>query len=215
MKPYYQDDWATIYHGDCRELLPYLPPVGLVLTDPPYGINYKHGLRKGGIALGVDGHSIEGDDIPFDPMHLIKAFYGVPMIIWGGNHFADRLPASPGWLVWDKRDGGPQMDQADAELAWTNFLTVARVFSRRWSGAVRGGREQAEGRIHVNQKPVALMQWCMGFSDDGTILDLYVGSGSTLVAAKDLGRQSIGVELNEENCEIAAQRLSQEVMALT
>lgn len=185
-----------------------------VLADPPYGIAYQHGARKGGIALGMDGAKIAGDDEPFDPSHLLAL--NVPTILWGGNHFADKLPASRGWLVWDKRDTGPEMDQADCELAWTNTLTVARKFTRRWSGNVRGGREQAEGRWHTNQKPVALMGWCIEKLNTpaATILDPYTGSGSTLVAAKDLGRKAIGIEIEERYCEIAAQRLSQEVLDL-
>lgn len=220
MKPYYQDDFVTLYHGDCREVLPYL---GLgawlkshgfgIVSDPPYGMDYQHGARKGGAKLGMDGEKIVGDDRPFDPAHLLA--YGVPTILWGGNHFAHRLPPSRGWLVWDKRDDGPEMDQSDVELAWTNILSTARKWTRRWSGASRGGREQSEGRWHVNQKPVALMQWCLGFIPPSLfILDPYAGSGSTLVAAKDVGRKAWGIEIDEQHCERAAQRLSQESLGL-
>lgn len=107
------------------------------------------------------------------------------------------------------------MDQSDAELAWTNFLTTVRVFSRRWSGAHRGGREQREGRLHVNQKPVALMAWCIGQAADvGTVVDLYAGSCSTLVAAKEMGLRAIGFDLEERHCETGANRLSQGVLPL-
>lgn len=167
---------------------------------------------RGGVKLGQDGEFIAGDEQPFDPAHLLIA---PKVILWGGNHFADKLPASRGWLVWDKRDHGPMMDQSDVELAWTNVLTVARKFTRRWSGAARGGREQSEGRLHTNQKPVALMQWCLGFLPPATrILDPYAGSGSTLVAAKELGIRAIGIELEERHCETAAQRLSQQSLDL-
>lgn len=214
MKPYYTDPLVTIYHADCRELLSLFPSRSdvLVLTDPPYGMNYQHGGRKGGFLMGADEQSIFGDDQPFDPSHLRKY---ERMILWGGNHFADKLPASRGWLVWDKRDGTPSNDQSDCELAWTNILSTARVFSARWSGAHRTGREQIEGRYHVNQKPIALMSWCLSWA--GTVeyvLDPYMGSGSTLVAAKENGIKAIGIEIDEGHCEAAALRCSQETLGL-
>src|SRR5690606_14009539 len=106
-------------------------------------------------------------------------------------------------------DGAPPNDQSDCELAWTNFLTRARVFSRYWNGSVRGGREQAEGRLHVNQKPVALMAWCLRQlpPDVRVVIDPFCGSASTLVAAHELGFCGIGIEIDERYCEIAAQRL--------
>lgn len=115
MRPYYEDGVVTIYHGDCREILPHIGSVDLLLSDPPYGMAYRHGARKGGVRLGHDGVSIVGDDEPFDPAHLLGV--APRTILWGGNHFADKLPASRGWLVWDKRDGTPSNDQSDCELA--------------------------------------------------------------------------------------------------
>ena len=212
MTPYYADDLVTIYHGDCREMDLSALGVDVIVTDPPYGMAYQHGARKGGHRFGMDGESIVGDAEPFDPRHLLAV--GLPTLLWGANHYADRLPSSKGWLVWDKRDGTASNDQSDAEMAWTNFLTVTRAFSARWSGAHRTGREQAEGRWHVNQKPVALMAWCMALAPSGAVLDAYAGSGSTLVAAKEAGRKSIGIEIEERYCEIAATRCSQEVLGL-
>src|SRR5690606_35780948 len=164
--PYYDDGQCVIYHARCEDVLPTIA-FDSIVSDPPYGMDYKHGARKGGRRLGHDGRSIAGDDEPFAPSHLLE--YAKPTILWGANHFADRLPPSRGWLIWDKRDGRPSNDQSDAEMAWTNILTTARVHSRYWSGNVRLGREQREGRLHVNQKPVALMAWCLRFlpaSDD-------------------------------------------------
>lgn len=210
MKPYFERDGISIYLGDCRDVLPTLDAgsVDLVLTDPPYGMAYRHGTRKGGKRYGNDGVTIFGDDAPFDPSPLLTL--SGKKIIWGGNHFADRLPASRGWMVWDKRDGRGSNDQSDCELAWTDFLTVARVYTRVWRGGQRDGREQAEGRLHVNQKPVALLSWCIRLSDTtAAIIDPYMGSGSTLIAARDLGRRAIGIEIEERYCEVAAKRLDQ------
>lgn len=215
MIPYYADDFVTIYHGDCREVLQGITvEPDLLLSDPPYGMNYTHGGYGKGKTYGFEGILIKGDEEPFDPAHLL-AFPAKRRILWGANHYAPRLPASPGWVIWDKRCGRGVTDQSDCELAWSDFLTVARVFSAYWGGAVRSGREQKEGRLHVNQKPVALMTWCIDLAGLGTnlVLDPYMGSGSTLRAAKDLGRKAIGIEFEEAHCETAAKRMAQEVLS--
>ena len=207
-KPYYDDGMGiVIYHADARDLLPLLPKVDLVLTDPPYGIGYNHGARRAGVLLGFDGQMVLGDSRPFNP----QPFLGYQrLILWGANHYASRLPDSRGWLVWDKRVGIAPNDQSDCEMAWTNFLTTARLYSRYWNGGGIG-----EDRWHPTQKPLVLMQWCLGLAPDAvTVLDPFMGSGTTLRAAKDLGRKAIGIEIEERYCEIAAKRLSQEVMAL-
>jgi len=211
--PYYADDLVTLYHADWRDVPPELLAADVLVTDPPYGMGYQHGARKGGVRLGMDGIDIAGDAEPFDPAPLLAL--GLPSVLFGANHYADQLPASRGWLVWDKRDGRPSNDQSDAEMAWTNVLSVVRLFRAHWSGAVRKGREQAEGRLHVSQKPVALMAWVLGHMPAGTVLDPYMGSGSTLVAARECGRRSIGVEVEERYCEVAANRLRQDVLGLT
>lgn len=212
MTPYYEDGLVTIYHGDALEVMGSVA-ADVLVTDPPYGMSYRHGFRGGGVAYGSDGVTIAGDDDPFDPAPLLCL--KLPTAMFGANHYATRLPDARGWLVWDKRDGDGPTDQSDAELAWTNVLSVVRVYSARWRGALRTGREQAEGRFHVNQKPVALMAWVIGWMPPGTVLDPYMGSGSTLVASKELGRRSIGIEIEERYCEIAARRCSQEVLGLS
>ena len=205
IEPYYSENGITIYLGDCREILPQLEPVDLVLTDPPYGMNYRHGLRKWGQSMGFDGQGVVGDDMPFDPSHWLKF---PKVILWGANHYGNKLPASRGWLVWDKRVGIAPNDQSDCELAWTSFLTTARLFSRYWNG---GGID--EERFHPTQKSLDVMRWCLSFAP-GTILDPFMGSGTTLRAAKDLGRKCIGIEIEERYCEIAVNRLRQEVLNL-
>ena len=211
MKPYYEHAGITIYHGDCREILSTLEPVDLVLTDPPYGIAYdtSHQKYKNGIAREM----IVGDSGPFDPSHLLSF---ERLIIWGGNCFASRLPDNPKWLAWVKtmRDDA-DIRQADMELAWTNCVSRSRVFHHLWIGAYKES-ESGERAQHPTQKPVALMKWCIQlcpYWDTAlAILDPYCGSGTTLIAAKDLGRRAIGIEIEEKYCEIAAKRLSQEVL---
>tara|TARA_Y100000310_G_C20503760_1_gene725344 strand:- start:48 stop:674 length:627 start_codon:yes stop_codon:yes gene_type:complete len=207
MKPYYEDDAVQIFHGDCREILPTLDRVDLVLTDPPYGI----GADK--MTLGNGRHKTDRGDSEWDnaPAEITPILaLSIPAVIWGGNYFD--LPPSRCWFVWDKGTG--DNDFADCELAWTNRDGVVKKYFRSWVGA--NARDAADPRrYHPTQKPVALMEWCLGFFPDAqTILDPFMGSGTTLRAAKDLGRRAIGIEIEERYCEIAAQRMSQSVMAL-
>lgn len=208
MKPYYEEDGIMIYHGDCREILPTLPKVDLVLTDPPYGIGFMHGVGGGCAARSTVFAKIAvcGDDSPFDPSPWLKF---PAAILWGANHYASRLPDSSCWLVWDKREGMCHNDQADCELAWTSFNSPARLKRHYWNGMLKAS-EHGEPRVHPTQKPIELMKWCIGFAE-GSILDPFMGSGTTLRAAKDLGRKAIGIEIEEKYCEIAAKRLSQKV----
>jgi site-specific DNA-methyltransferase (adenine-specific) len=213
--PYYSHGGIEIYHGDCRELLPSLWfGVDLLLTDPPYGIGYD--ARGGGGPAAprrvYDLPTVAGDDAPFDPRPLLAA--GAKAIIWGGNHFADKLPPTSSWLVWDKREGVAPNSFADCELAWSNLGGPARLYHHLWLGMLKAS-EKGEERVHPTQKPVALMKWCLSMAPEAQlILDPYAGSGPTLKAAKELGRRAIGIEIEERYCEIAANRLSQEVLAL-
>lgn len=209
MKPYYQDDSVTLYHGDARDIAPSLTADALV-ADPPYGISAttaNHSRGRSRMTLAHDWPEVHGDREPFDPAPWL-AYRQV--VLWGANHYAG-LPASPSWLVWDKRVGLGSNDSADCELAWSNLGGPARLFQHRWSGMLRDS-ERGES-YHPTQKPVALMRWVLDMTE-GTILDPFAGSGPTLRAAKDLGRTAIGIEIEERYCEIAARRLSQEVLAL-
>lgn len=218
--PYYQDDAVTIYHGDCREITAWLA-ADVLVTDPPYGIalrtNYAQRKRTA-LALCNDFPPIFDDDRPFSPVHLLAA--GKPSVMFGANHYADSLPASPTWLVWDKLDGLTSKrevgfnDQADVELAWSNLGGPARLFRQRWMGAMKTGRDGQVRRRHPTEKPVELMTWVVQQCPPGVIADPYMGSGTTLRAAKDLGRKAIGIEVDERYCEIAAKRMGQEVLAL-
>jgi site-specific DNA-methyltransferase (adenine-specific) len=217
MNPYYQDDFATIYHGDCREVLPVLDPhPDLVLTDPPYGVAFQleAGVTGKGHRRRMRGGkpAVHGDDEPFDPSHLL-AF--PRLVLFGANHYSDRLPVSGGWIVWDKTGGGrgPVNQFADVEMAWTNVVKTPRIMHHLWKGLVRDS-EAGDTVLHPTQKPVALMRWIVNqwSSPGGLILDPYMGSGPVGRAAKDCGRRYIGVEIEEAYCEIAARRLSQEVL---
>lgn len=212
MKAYYEDSAVTIYHGDCREILPTLPKVDLVVTDPPYGINHPCNFKtrgRGMLAECRDYPDVYGDNKTFDPAVWISD----PCILWGANHFSSRLPDSSGWLVWDK-ERPEDLDQATCELAWSNVVRGVRRFRYLWHGMIRAGHDVLE---HPTQKPVALMVWCLQLrwtKNFQTILDPFMGSGTTLRAAKDLGRKAIGIEIEERYCEIAAKRMAQEVLQL-
>ena len=211
-KPFYEDGSVTIYHGDCREVMRFLD-FDAIVTDPPYGISVVSGGTVGGTNASRVREYLEvaGDDKPFDPSFLLTC--RVPTILWGGNHFGSRLPDASRWLVWDKRDGGASDNFADAELAWTNLGGPVRLHRQLWRGMI-AKRSRGDGlRVHPTQKPVGLMAWCLGFTE-GAVLDPFMGSGTTLRAAKDLGRKAIGIELEERYCEIAAERCSQEVLDL-
>lgn len=206
MKPYYGHAGITIYHGDCRAILPGLAKADLVLTDPPYGIErFKHG------SLRFDKRNEYPNGIPWDiapdrnclDLVMDSAKFS---IIWGSNNF--ELPPSQYFLVWDKYQTVDNF--ASAEIAFTNKQIPAKVF--RYSIHQHNNDSTHE---HPTQKPVQLMKWCLGLVPDANVvLDPFMGSGTTLRAAKDLGRRAIGIEIEERYCEIAARRMEQEVLPL-
>lgn len=215
VKPYYDHAGITIYLGDCREILPTVA-ADLLLTDPPYGIGEARGKNKsrGNLAVAKDYGVSSWDDQP-PPADLIELARSRcrHQIIFGGNYFD--LPPSSCWLVWDKDNG--KSDFADAELAWTNLPGAVRLIRCMWHGFVRdglaGNHPYKERRFHPTQKALRVMRWAINRAPDGcTILDPFMGSGTTLRAAKDLGRKAIGIDIEEHYCEIAAKRLAQEVL---
>lgn len=221
VKPYYEDPDAriAIYHGRAEDVLQTLERPGLILTDPPYGINYRsnhNSSRRGKWAKWIRYQNLPGilgDDRPIDPVPLLT--FGVPLAIFGGNYLADQLPPSSCWIVWNKRDGIGPNNQADCELVWTNFPKPSRIFDHLWSGLLRAGEENVAmaPKFHPHQKPVNVLRKIIKYSDTaGIVLDPYMGSGSTLIAAKDMGRPAIGIEAEERYCEVAANRLRQGVL---
>ena len=215
MKPYYEQDGIAIYHGDCRTILPHVE-AGLLLTDPPYGIGAdksqmsRSGRRDGNAAVASTYYGAsDWDGSAPDPELMALAIARSQFsIIWGANHIGN-LPSSSCWLVWDKDNGNN--GYADCELAWTNLDKAVRRIRYRWMGMLQEhGGQQKEVRYHPTQKPVPVMQWAIQHAPDGlSVLDPFMGSGSTLRAAKDLGRTAIGIEIEERYCEIAAKRLAQ------
>lgn len=200
MKPYYKDDAVTIYHADCREILPQLEPVDLVLTDPPYGINFAAQPTKW---QRLNGQMAEMWDVKLENETVLSVINkGQEAIIWGGNYYC--LPISRGWLAWIKPDAPPSM--STVELAWTTYDSNARYIKHSISAT------NGERLGHPTQKPLAVIRWSLLCDNYAlTILDPFMGSGTTLRAAKDLGRKAIGIEIEEKYCEIAAKRMAQEV----
>ena len=195
----------------------------LLCTDPPYGLGAARadfggkgvirdmtGLFSGRAAIPKrDYGDSDWDDAPADDLTLRRAISLTEwQIIFGGNYF--ELGKARCWLIWDKLRG--DTDYADGELAWTNLDRAVRIIRYRWNGFLTEGDARDE-RVHPTQKPVAVMHWAVRQVIEGfeTVLDPWAGSGTTLIAAKTLGKSAIGIEIEERYCEIAAKRLSQEV----
>lgn len=212
MKPYFDDGTVTIYHGDCAVIAPQLGRFDLLCTDPPYGIGEARGKNKSrtNLAKAKDYGVSDWDDVPPAPwtIDMLRALT-THQIIFGGNYFS--LPPTPCWLVWDKENG--ENDFADCELAWTNWPKAVRRIRHMWAGMLRKG---GEDRDHPTQKPLHVMTWAIGLCPErpSSVFDPFMGSGTTLRAAKDLGIRAVGIEREEKYCEIAARRMSQQTLGL-
>jgi DNA modification methylase len=222
---------ATLYLGDCREIASGLPRPAAVISDPPYGQKLKANVTGGGGGATLSGGrpqrqlknypAIYGDDVAFDAA-LWLSFADV-VLLWGAHRFAHSLP--PGqWLVWDKLPNGKVKDQGCGEAAWINRDGVMRICRLLYDGLVVShqcveeiywNRHNNVGgceRLHPTQKPVALMRWCIDQAKvppGGTILDSYMGSGSTGVAAVQMRHPFIGIEIEPRYFDIACQRIEQ------
>lgn len=191
---------ATLYLGDCRDILPTLGKVDAVVTDPPYGISAD---KKGAHSSIRDNASWvdRGWDDGRPCIGTLAALLGAApaVAIWGGNYFADRLPASPAWLAWIKPEADTGFSLADMELCWTNqdFAARTKRLPRR------------DGNEHPTQKPVSVMAWTLRFMPDGLVLDPFMGSGTTGVACVNLGRPFIGIEREPAYFDIACKRIEE------
>lgn len=189
---------CTLYLGDCLEVMPALGPVDAVVTDPPYGIGEHGGAQRTRSRPGYTKHEKKGWDKSRPAPAAFRAMLSTSkdQIIWGGNYFADLLPPTMGWLYWRKLMGG---DFSDGELAWTSRKGALREFVKCPKGI---------DKSHPCEKPIPLMKWCLGFLPDAkTILDPFMGSGTTGVACAKLGRKFIGIEIDEGYFEIACKRI--------
>jgi len=212
MKPYYEHGGITIFHADCREILSVIPKDAAIISDPPYGINLKTNdaeRKRSKLAPAKDYMPVYGDSTPFNPWPWVSY---PKCILFGANHYAPKLPPSPTWIVWDKRCGLGENDNADCEFAWVKDDSPARICRHYWNGMLRDSERDVE-RVHPTQKPIAVMEWIISryTTPQDVIADPYMGSGTTLVAANKCGHEAIGIEIEEKYCEIAAKRLSQEV----
>lgn len=200
--------------------------VDMIYTDPPYGISIvsRSSSKVDGTApthfKGTVGASkiveakkyspVAGDDsidVAVEAIHLIKTLAAKVEIIWGGNYYATHLDNSSCWVVWDKENTG---NFADAELAWTNQKTAVRIFKHLWNGMSRAGDRKTEGktRVHPTQKPVALAEWCINeYGEDcNIVLDLFGGSGSTILACEKLHRKCYMMEISPAYCDVIVKR---------
>ena len=194
-----------------------------VVADPPYGINFLHsgGGNKQGIAKPTRFHGEEfrvaGDNRPYDPRPLLELAGKRPVVMWGGNHYAARLPDTGGWLCWQKKPDAQlgKLSFSDGEVAWYSWSRRTMFRKHAWMGMLRAGDRAVNGRTryHPTQKPVEIMRWCIdmlpakggGWGD--TIIDPYMGSGSTAIAALQAGVQFIGVEMSERWFDVAVERV--------
>jgi len=193
---------ATLIQADCRDVLPLLGKVDAVVTDPPYGINADKAASKNNGKWGWTFYGETDWDKSRPPPEVFDLILnaGKQQIIWGGNYFTDLLPPTMQWLVWDK--GQRDFSLADCEFAWSSQQRAARIFDYPRARALQDGKE------HPTQKPIALMKWCIDMlPKPQTILDPFMGSGTTGVAAVQMGRDFIGVEMEPRYFEIACKRI--------
>ena len=200
---------CELWLGDCREVLPSINREAAILSDPPYGIAFHKGAGGKGKHTVRNSAPIVGDAEPFDPAPLL-GFAGV--IIWGANHYAQRLPHGR-WLAWDKLAGIDSFDSfSDVEFAWAAGRGKDRIFSHLWKGLCKASEKGGKERWHPTQKPVALMRWCAEqIAPDLTICDPYMGSGTTGVACVQLGRRFIGCEIDVGYFDVACRRIDEAV----
>lgn len=215
--PYWQSDDGAIvvYHARCEDVLAAgLVPVrevALVHADPPYGIDLatdgRDRPRSRNAACPSKSHrKVVGDDKPYEPAPLLALRR--PLVLWGANHYAPRVPASPSWIFWDKREGVLVNDNADGELAWSNLGGPLRTFGHLWAGMLRASEKGSA--LHPTQKPIALCSWVYQrakLKPGALVFVPYLGSGPDLPAARAAGLRVIACEVERAYCDTAIARL--------
>lgn len=203
-----QDGTVRLYCGDCLALLPEMQ-AEVVVADPPYGINLTCENEASG-GVGRQGFSrIHGDDKLFDP----SPFLGFDdAVLFGCNNYCHAIPPMQGqWYFWDKvTKNGLKVRIAEGEFMWHKCGTKPRAFRHLWSGAYRAS-ESGKKSVHPTQKPIALLSWCLDLVKPGTILDPFMGSGTTGVACVRAGRKFIGVEIDRRYFDIAVTRIERAI----
>ena len=213
---YYQDDKVTLYHGDCREITEWLT-ADVLVTDPPYGIGWKRGLNK---AAGSRAHLGIANDGDTSARDVARGLWGDKPGAWFGSFYAQPVPGAFQWLVFAKGGdagivGSTVGFRRDVEPVFLTGTWPRRP--PRWSSVLataRGTAGTATATGHPHTKPLDVMEALIAACPPGTVADPFAGSGSTLVAARNLGRRAIGVELEERYCEVAARRLAQDCLDL-
>jgi site-specific DNA-methyltransferase (adenine-specific) len=206
---------ALLVLGDCRQIAPRLPRPDAIVTDPPYGIGYVMGaVARSGLHSGEKWGlhrlnallPIVGDDQPFDPAPWLDGADHV--LLWGANHYAARLPHGR-WLAWNKLGGMQPWDSfSEVEFAWHNRRGADRIFSHLWKGLCQSGA--GVKRDHPTQKPVELMEWCLEQAGNPrSVLDPYIGSGTTGVACLRRGVRFIGIEIEPRYFDVACRRIAE------
>lgn len=193
---------AELWHGDCREVLPLLPAHDLLLTDPPYGIGRDGKPPSTSSHGGHKGYEFMGWDADAPPAWLFGLMHekAANLIIWGANYYPQHLRPSMGWLVWDK---GQRISQSDCELAYSTLDKALRSMTLNRAAIAQ------DGAVHPTQKPVQVMAWCLDFAADAqTVLDPFMGSGTTGVACAQLGKAFTGIERERKYFDIACERIS-------
>jgi site-specific DNA-methyltransferase (adenine-specific)/modification methylase len=183
---------ARLYLGDCRDIMPTLGKFDLLLTDPPYGI----GANKQTLGSGKKQFDRGGDWDDSRPSLLGFIDFAEKHCIWGGNYFTDELPPTNHWLIWHKKNDN--LSFSEVEMAWTTYGKQSRHLSHHWGG---------EEKKHPTQKPLKVIEWCLGLVESQTVFDPFMGSGTTGVACANMGRQFTGIEREVKYFDIACKRI--------
>ena len=197
-----------LYQGDCLEIMRGMDVIDVVVTDPPYGIgeNNRKNLSRDNRTHPIDYGDFDWDEKRVGPEYIREILrVSKQQVIFGGNYYADLLPASSSWIVWDKLRSG---DFADCELAWTSHTKAVRKFAYLWNGMMK---QHPERRYHPTQKPLSLMTWViLNYTEPGdTVLDPFCGSGTTGVACIQTGRNFIGIDRGAHWIDVTRRRIEQ------